>query len=165
MLVVRCRIAVSVALMAASAAAAAQQPVGADRVPLSALVPELRGARIASVEDIREDLRHVFVAEDDLGFHFEGDFNSDGRGDVALLGLYDEGGNLKSFALLVSKAAQGWARTKLFTFDESFIIGRRYDTGLVVFSCTHCDFGHRIVWTGSDFVLQPTSSDAGVSPQ
>jgi hypothetical protein len=129
------------------------------------LVPELRGARIASVEDIREDLRHIFVAEDNVGFRFEGDFNSDGRSDLALLGLYEENGGPKSFALLVSQAPQGWARTKLFKFDESFIIGRRYDTGLVVFSCTHCDFGHRIVRTGSDFVLQSTSSDAGVSTQ
>jgi hypothetical protein len=105
----------------------AQERVTATPDPsLQVLVPELHNARVASTDDIREDFRRTFTSENNLGFRFEGDFDS---------------------------------------FDQDFMIGRHYDTGLVVFSCTHCDFGHRIVWTGSDFVLQPTPTDFGVPTQ
>jgi hypothetical protein len=123
---------------------------------LHALVPELHNARVGAIDDIPENQRRIFVPEDDLGWQFEGDFDSDGRTDTVLLGLYEEHGFRKSFALFATRRSNGWVKTKVFTFAESFVIARNYDTGLVVFHCTHCDYGHRVVWTGSDFVLRPT---------
>jgi hypothetical protein len=129
------------------------------------LVPELHNARIGSINDVPESRRQSFVSEDNLGWRFEGDFDSDGRLDNAILGFYEDNGFYKSFALVATRGSTGWVKTKLFTFAENFIIARNYETGLVVFHCIHCDAGQRVVWTGSDFVMRPMPTDFGVPEQ
>ena len=160
-----CSLTGAVLSISVSLASAQDRATETNGLSLPALVPELHNARIGSIDDIPENRRRTFVPEDNLGWRFDGDFDSDGRMDTVFLGLYEENGFRKSFVVIATRESGGWVKTKVFTFAESFIIAENDDTGLVLFHCTHCDSGRRLVWTGSDFVLKPTPTDFGVPVQ
>jgi hypothetical protein len=140
--------------------AASGQPVDTDEQIVRNLAPELDGVQPGRIEDLSEGQRRAIGTEEDLGFRFERDLNSDGQQDLILLGNYAEGDRRRSFVLIARPAAGEWVRSQLFTFDEEFVVGRfgRSATrlnDLAVFFCTGCDYGGRIEWTGSDYTYTP----------
>jgi hypothetical protein len=149
----------TVSLLALSAANCQQQPEAAsDARIVQDLAPELDGVQLGRMEALSEERRGNMVGVEGLGFRFEQDLDSDGQQELILLGTYSEGGRRKSFVLIARPAAGEWVRSQLLTFDQDFIIGRRYDVRpdeLALWFCTGCDYGGWVAWTGSDYEFKP----------
>jgi hypothetical protein len=149
----------TVSLLALSAAIGQQQPEAiSDALIVQDLAPELDSVQLGSIEALSEERRRNMAGEEGLGFRFEYDLNSDGQQELMLLGTYSEGGRRKSFVLIARPAAGEWVRSQLLTFDQDFIIGRRYairPDELALWFCTGCDYGGWVAWTGSDYEYKP----------
>jgi hypothetical protein len=87
-----CSSAAAVLSITVSLASAHDRSTETDELSLNELVPELQNARIGAIDDTPESRRRTFVQEDNLGWRFEGDFDSDERTDTVVLGLYEESG-------------------------------------------------------------------------
>jgi hypothetical protein len=125
-----------------------------DAAILQALAPELANpAIVRTPEDLGEHQRRV-LAEQGIGFRFEGDFNSDGRRDLVLLGQHGLD-RRRSFVLIATAQGNGWIRSGLLTFEQEFVVGRNYSGELSIFFCVGCDDGGRLEWTGSEYALRP----------
>jgi hypothetical protein len=119
------------------------------------------------MEALNEERRRKVTGEEGIGFRFEQDLNSDGQQELILLGDYAKGERRQSFVLVAKPAAGQWVRSRLFTFDEEFVIGRRYDVNpdkLFVLFCTGCDYGGWIEWTGSDYEYRQFSLGGPPAP-
>ena len=149
-----------VLLSFASFAFAGQLGEPSDAAILKALAPELANPAVTRPEDLEQRQRRV-LAEQGIGFRFEGDFNSDGRRDLVLLGQHGRD-RRRSFVLIATAQGGRWTRSGLLTFEQEFVVGRKFDNGeLSVFFCVTCDDGGRLEWAGSEYVLRPFPS-AGV---
>ena len=122
---------------------------------VEALAPGLNNVRLGRMETVNEERRRELAQVEGAGFRFEQDLNSDGQQELILLGDYAEGDGRRSFVLIARPEAGQWALCRLLTFDEEFVIGRRYNDRLAVFFCAGCDHGGRIEWTGSDYEFRP----------
>ena len=154
----------TVSLLAWSSARGQQAEAASDAIIAQSLAPELDGVQIGRMETLNEERSRDVAGVEGIGFRFEHDFNSDGHQELVLFGNYAEGDRRQSFVLVARSAAGGqWLRSQLFTFDEEFVIGRRYalyPDRLSVFFCTECDAGGRIEWTGSEYEFRPFSHGA-----
>jgi hypothetical protein len=151
----------TVSPLAVSSATGQQAEAVSDAQIVQTLAPGLNGVRLGRMETLNEERRRKTAGDEDIGFRFEQDLNSDGQQELILLGDYAEGDRRRSFVLIARRQAGQWARPQLLTFDEDFVIGRRYNDKLVVFFCTGCDYGGSIEWTGSDYEYRP-APPAGV---
>jgi hypothetical protein len=151
----RVTISLLIVLSGVSFAFAGQFANPGDAAMVKTLASELRNATVITrFEDLSNDKRRVFT-ERALGFKFEGDFNGDGRQDVVLLGKYGSD-RPRSFLLITTNEGGKLTRAALLTFDQEFVVGRRYDNrGLALFFCVSCDAGGRLEWTGSQYVVRP----------
>jgi hypothetical protein len=143
----------------ASSAAIGQPPseAASDTLIVQDLVPELDSVQLGTIEALNEERRRNMVGAEGAGFRFEQDLNSDGQQELILLGGYLKGEKRQSFVLIATQAAGQWARSRLFSFDEEFVIGLRFDARpdrLAVLFCTGCDYGGWIEWTGSDYEFE-----------
>jgi hypothetical protein len=149
----------TVSLLGLSAASGQQRPEAAsDALIVQELAPELDSVQLGRLEALNEERRRKLANEEGIGFRFEQDLDSDGQRELILLGDYVKGDRRQSFVLVARPAAGQWVRSRLFTFDQEFIIGRRYDLypdEISVFFCTACDQGGWIEWTGSDYEFKP----------
>lgn len=135
----------------------AQQPtIGTDSEIVRTLAPELTNVRLATMDALNQDQQRKLAKVTGAGFRFQGDFDSDGRPDMVLLGQHGED-RRRSFLLIARVDGARFARAKMFTFEQEFLVGRIYDGRLAVFFCTGCDDGGSIEWTGSDYVFRPFS--------
>lgn len=152
---------ISVLIVFSSGSLAGQFATPGDAAIVKMLASELgNAALITRTEDLSKDKRQV-LAEKTMGFKFEGDFNGDGRQDVALFGKYGTD-RPRSFVLITTNEGGKLTRAALLTFEQEFVVGRRYDNrGLALFFCVSCDAGGRLEWTGSQYVVRPFPS-AGV---
>jgi hypothetical protein len=144
-----------VVLSLGSLAFGGQLGAPSDAAILNALAPELANPAIVTrTEDLGQSQRRV-LADQGTGFRLEGDFNSDGRRDLVLLGQHGQD-RRRSFVLIATAQGAGWTRSGLLTFEREFIVGKRFENGRVsIFFCVSCDDGGRLEWTGSEYVLQP----------
>lgn len=126
-----------------------------DEVLLRILAPELKNARLLTMQDLTKE--QVDNSEDtpDIGMRLEGDFDSDGEPDLALFGSHTSRGSSDTFVLLLSAQGSVWHRTGLLNFSKQFIIGRKYDDQLTVFFCMGCDSGGRVVWADAGYEFVP----------
>jgi len=151
----------TVSLLALSAAIGQQRPEAAsDALIVQDLAPELDSMQLGRMEALNEERRRNMVGVEGLGFRFEQDLNSDGQQELILLGDYAKGERRQSFVLIARSAAGQWVRSRLFTFDQEFIIAELGQTAsrqgdLAVYFCTGCDYGGWIEWTGSDYEFKP----------
>jgi hypothetical protein len=140
----------TVSLLAFSTATGQQDAAVSDALIVRDLAPELGSVQLGRIQTLSERSRSA-----GSGFRFEHDLNSDGQQELVLLGNYAKGERRQSFVLIARPAAGGqWVRSRLFTFDEEFVVGRRYEQyndRLALFFCTNCDYGGWIEWTGSDY--------------
>jgi hypothetical protein len=144
-----------VSLVGLSAATGQQAEAVSDARIVQALAPGLNNVRLGRMETVNEERRRKLAQVEGAGFRFEQDLNSDGQQELILLGDYAEGDRRRSFVLVVRPEAGQWGRSQLLTFDEEFVVGRRYNDRLAVFFCTGCDYGGWIEWTGSDYEYHP----------
>ena len=137
-----------------SVAVGAQLGRLSDAALLERLAPELANPAIVTrPEDLDEKHQRV-LAEQGIGFRFEGDFNSDGQQDLVLLGQHGLD-QRRSFVLIATGREKEWSRSGLLTFEQGFVVGRTYGGELSIFFCVGCDHGGRLGWTGSEYVFQP----------
>lgn len=133
-----------------------QQPNGPSDVGIvRMLAAELRDVTVARTDDLNGEQRRQIAQSPGTGFRFEGDFNSDGRQDLILLGQHRNNDRSGSFVLVATAQGGRWVRSGLLTFEQGFIIGRRYGNTLALFFCVGCDHGGSIEWTGSEYRFQP----------
>jgi hypothetical protein len=126
-----------------------------DAAILRSLAPELANPAIVTrPEDLSQQQRRV-LAETGFGFRLEGDFNSDGRPDLMLLGQHGPD-RRRSFVLIATERTGEWTRSGLLTLDEAFVVGRQNANGTVaIVFCASCDHGGWLEWTGSSYALRP----------
>jgi hypothetical protein len=122
---------------------------------LEALAPELRDARLVTMQDLTEQQASKVSTTPAVGRRFEGDFDSDGQPDLALFGSYGRGEASGTFVLIVSRRESGWHRSGLLQFSRPFIIGLGNAEVLNVLFCVGCDQGGRIVSTSSGYEYVP----------
>ena len=145
-----------VLLTLGSLACGGQLAEPSDAAILESLAPGLvNPAIVTRPEDLGQEQRSV-LAEPGLGFRFEGDFNSDGRRDLVLLGQHGQD-RRRSFVLIATAQEGGWTRSGLLTFDKNeFVVAKKVDNGRVwIFFCASCDNGGSLEWTGTRYVFQP----------
>ena len=122
---------------------------------VAVLAPELGAASVLTMQDLTDEQIDNIGTETGLGWRFNGDFNSDGQPDLALLGSYRRAEGRGSFVLFASRQATAWRRSGLVQFPRPLIIGRAYNDALFVWFCTGCDSGGRIVWTSAGYEFVP----------
>jgi hypothetical protein len=136
-----------VALKANSQAAAD----ASDEDIVEVLAPELSDVRLLTMQDLTREQTDNIGNTPEVGRRFEGDFDADGRPDLALFGSYASG----TFVLVASRDQFVWHRSGLLQFTRPFIVGRADQGVLRVFFCTGCDSGGRVLWTGSGYEFVP----------
>jgi hypothetical protein len=122
-----------------------------DEEILDVLAPELSDVRLLTMQDLSKEQTDNIGNTPEVGRRFEGDFDADGRPDLALFGSYAGG----TFVLVVSRDQAVWHRSGLLQFTEPFIVGLADQGILRVFFCTGCDAGGRVVWTGTGYEFVP----------
>jgi len=122
---------------------------------LAALAPELRDARLVTMQDLTEQEASKVSTTPRVGRRFEGDFDSDGQPDLALFGSYARGEANGTFVLIVSRRESEWHRSGLLQFSRPFIIGLGNAEVLNVLFCVGCDQGGQIVSTSSGYEYVP----------
>ncbi len=147
--------------------ALAQAPAGSnDADILRALSPEFSDPVLLTMDDLTVEQARKVSTTPGIGRRFEGDFNDDGRRDLALFGQHSRGDSVSTFLLIASMRGDGWHRAGLLEFPSDFAIGVEYpnvDYVLWVGFCTGCDFGQRVVWSGSGYETMPYQP-IGVEP-
>ena len=118
---------------------------------LQLLAPELADARLLTMSDLTETEAGNIGDTPNIGRRLSGDFDSDGRPDLALFGSIRSG----TFVLILSQDDVVWHRAGLLRFSRPFIIGGTFEGRLSVFYCTGCDSGGRVVWSGSGYEFVP----------
>src|SRR5262249_55417415 len=100
-----------------------------------------------------------------FAFSHEGDFNHDGRRDVAFVGTYRaRDGSRGKFLAVLSQGAQGrWEKAFVtgVAGDAGFSILQRTDSSLVWWNCMACDVALELRWTGSAWHLGDLTCCAG----
>lgn len=122
-----------------------------DEAILQTLAPELREARLLTMEDLTDQEAEKMSTTPEVGRRFVGDFNEDGQQDLALFGSYARGETRGTFVLIASRRESGWHRAGLLQFSRPFIIGLGNAKVLNVLFCAACDQGGRIVSTSSGY--------------
>jgi hypothetical protein len=93
-----------------------------------------------------------------FGFRHEGDFNGDGRRDLALVGVYRaRRGTEGKFLVVLTRTSQGaWERAFVAGTlgPPGFSVLQRTDSGLVWWDCMACDVGAALRWDGTAYRLQ-----------
>ena len=105
------------------------------------------------------------LADSTFGFCFEGDFNRDGKKDLAAVGVYQtHQGNVGWFFLILTQDDSGRWRT-------AFLDAVRGRYGFRVLSmasggqlrsspCMECDGGSNVIWTGDRYLLKGIAGES-----
>lgn len=133
-----------------------------DLALVRALAPEATNARFLTPDDLTPEQRERHGPVPRLPSRFAGDFNADGREDLALVGRYGDVA-IGSFLLIATREGDGWRRAALRLFADDFIVGLASSGRLAVFPCLSCDGGWRIVWDGTQYRLESLPGDVGVT--
>lgn len=149
-----CTLVLTVQIIAWGSSAAVAQRGDADAALIEALAPELTNATWAGSKSVTDRQRNS-LAISGSAFRLQGDFNSDGREDLLLLGQHGAD-RTRSFVLIATANPGGWIRSGLLTFERDFVtVQRSKDSRVSLLFCVSCDDGGQLEWIGSEYVLRP----------
>lgn len=139
------------ALLAASSVNSQVAVTASDTDILKFLLPELNDVQLVTMQDLTPEEISNIGNTPEVGRRFEGDFNADGKPDLALMGANPGG----TFVLLATRDQAVWHRSGLLQASRPFVVGRLDQGVLRFFFCTGCDSGMRVAWTGAEYELLP----------
>lgn len=149
LLVILCTLAV--ALWVVQTKFLAPPGVMIDDAYISKTFPQLAGARLSRVEDLRDIFREPFRKER-YSFVLKGDFNRDGYTDYFISGQFEKDGKRKPFFALISLRGGKAVVDILNTEVSDTIMLKEFEPGKIIaaYALNSNDF-YLIYWDGKEY--------------
>lgn len=117
---------------------------------LSKTFPQLKGARISQVADLKEIFREPFRANR-YTFVLKGDFNRDGYTDYFISGQFEESGKMKPFfTLLAIKGSRVDIEILNTEVSDTLMLKREKENIIAAYALNSNDF-YIIYWDGKTY--------------